>query len=365
MQFTIDHAEAVMRSLPQEMATPTRRQIAQAMHRLLTMATFLARIIEANPLPRGFLPSLKARKALQYLYPDEDRTLLCCPDVPLVNRVFYGFLAREGMRAGEAGALTWGDLDLDRGAVTLDENKTDDPRAWALGPGVRDALRAWWALSGKPTSSTLVFLKTDGPPLGGSRLAQKFREHLQAAGVQREALFARTATRQPIRVHDLRATFVTVSLANGKTEAWIGDRTGHRSSTMINRYRRAARSLAELDQGDLAPLSDAIPEIVEAFSNGLTKAFDVTESRLYPRQRVDRRSLSRRFHWVFLAEEEGFEPPVESPLQRISNPPPSTARPLLREWAGLAQHWAWGLSSRGNLCLYSAVPPMIGRGLAR
>ena len=34
---------------------------------------------------------------------------------------------------------------------------------------------------------------------------------------------------------------------------------------------------------------------------------------------------------VVVAEEEGFEPPVESPLQRISNPPPSTARPLLRE----------------------------------
>ena len=68
---------------------------------------------------------------------------------------------------------------------------------------------------------------------------------------------------------------------------------------------------------------------------------------------------------ALLAEEEGFEPPVESPLQRISNPPPSTARPLLREWAGLAQHRAWGLSSRSNLCLYSAVPPMLGRGLTR
>lgn len=30
------------------------------------------------------------------------------------------------------------------------------------------------------------------------------------------------------------------------------------------------------------------------------------------------------------AEEEGFEPPVTLPPQRISSPPPSTARPLLR-----------------------------------
>ena len=32
---------------------------------------------------------------------------------------------------------------------------------------------------------------------------------------------------------------------------------------------------------------------------------------------------------VTMAEEEGFEPPVEFPLLRFSRPPPSTARPFL------------------------------------
>ena len=40
------------------------------------------------------------------------------------------------VRSSEAASLTWGDVDVQRGAVTLDENKTDDPRAWALGPPV-------------------------------------------------------------------------------------------------------------------------------------------------------------------------------------------------------------------------------------
>jgi len=48
-------------------------------------------------------------------------------------------------------------------------------------------------------------------------------------------------------VHDLRATFITVNLANGRTETWVADRTGHRSSVMIDRYRRAARTWAELE----------------------------------------------------------------------------------------------------------------------
>jgi len=34
------------------------------------------------------------------------------------------------------GRVKWTDLDLERGAVRLDKNKTDDPRAWALAPDV-------------------------------------------------------------------------------------------------------------------------------------------------------------------------------------------------------------------------------------
>src|SRR5882672_3426670 len=64
-----------------------------------------------------------------------------------------------------------------------------------------------------------------------------------------------------LRAHDLRGTFVTLSLANGKTETWVMDRTGHQSSGMVNEYRQAARSAAELNLGPLAPLDEAIPEL--------------------------------------------------------------------------------------------------------
>jgi hypothetical protein len=66
-------------------------------------------------------------------------------------------------------------------------------------------------------------------------------------------------------VHDLRGTLETLSLANGKSESWINDRTGHRSSQMIARYKqmiarykRTARTFAELDLGQLDALSDAL-----------------------------------------------------------------------------------------------------------
>ncbi len=39
------------------------------------------------------------------------------------------------------------------------------------------------------------------------------------------------------------------------------DRTGHKSSQMLNRYRRAARSVRELDRGDFKPMVEVIPEL--------------------------------------------------------------------------------------------------------
>ena len=141
--FTLDHAEAVMQGMPSELSPASRRHIAQLMHRILSMAVFPVRLIQSNPLPRGFLPSPGAAKAKAWLYPDEDRALLGAMEIPLCYRLLYGFLAREGMRAGEAAALTWGNLDLERGAITLDNNKTDDPRAWAMSEGTAKALRAW------------------------------------------------------------------------------------------------------------------------------------------------------------------------------------------------------------------------------
>ena len=95
------------------------------------------------------------------------------------------------------------------------------------------------------------------------RLADRFRIQLKKAGVKRAELFERSKARRQVRVHDLRATFITIALANGKTETWIADRTGHKSSIMINRYRRAARTVEQLELGVLKPLDLAIPELAE------------------------------------------------------------------------------------------------------
>jgi integrase len=265
--FSLGDAEAAMKALPADIVPSTRRQYAQLMAKVLKLAVYPCRVIGQSPLPPGFLPKVGAKKAKAYLYPVEDEALLGCPKVPLSFRLLYGFLAREGMRYGEAMRLTWADLDLARGSVTLDTNKTDDPRAWALAKGVAAAMAAH-----RPDDSgddALVFARamSDKP-------AALFRAHLKLAGVKRPELFRRSASRIPLRVHDLRGTFVTLALADGKSESWVADRTGHRTSQMINAYRRAARTASELGLGSLKPLNEAF-EVGQGVGHTETEASEM------------------------------------------------------------------------------------------
>jgi hypothetical protein len=77
-----------------------------------------------------------------------------------------------------------------------------------------------------------------------------------------ESLYVRQAHHVAHR-HEKAAVieFVTVHLAEGKSEAWITDRTGHTSSSMLYAYKRAARTHRERSLGSLAPLSLALPEM--------------------------------------------------------------------------------------------------------
>lgn len=266
-KLTLTDCEEVMRRIPETLEVATRRNIGQLITRLMNIAVYPLRLVERSPLPRGFLPAAPKQKALAHLYPGDDARLMACASVPIEHRMLIGFLTREGMRLGEAVLLTWGDLDLERGAVRLDKNKTNDPRAWALSTGVAAALKIYRErFVPNAEHSDRVFTSPSGAPIteaGALGLPMLLRGYLRSIGLDKERpeLFASTSERRQLRVHDLRGTFVTVHLANGKSESWIADRTGHKSSQMINRYKRTARLFSEVETGDLVPLDAAIPEL--------------------------------------------------------------------------------------------------------
>src|SRR5690606_6644606 len=100
--------------------------------------------------------------------------------------------------------------------------------------GVAEALRRWRERScNKRLPSSPIMTAPDGHAISEFSAARLLRQYLQLAGVTRPQLFENGGSRMQIRAHDLRASFVTVNLALGRSEAWITDRTGHKSSQMI------------------------------------------------------------------------------------------------------------------------------------
>lgn len=251
VRFTADDAYRAMENLPSRVKTDsTRKQYAQVIQYLLKKAANPCRIIERSPLDHGFSPKPSRPPKYPFLYPANDIVLCGSSEVEIGYRVLYGFGHREGGRKAYL-ALHWRDLDLDNGFVHGGISKTGEVLSWEMFPGTREALVAYRKGLGDPPDNALVF-----PPLSDTEQAKLFREHLRLAGITRPELFQERPGRGCIRFHDLRAGFITVALANDRTEAWIARRTGHTSSQMINRYRREAERIETL--GDWAPLDVAL-----------------------------------------------------------------------------------------------------------
>src|SRR5690606_26206795 len=213
--------EDVMRRLPvpkgkTELSRSTRRQYAGLMNRILNLAE-LAGYVERNPLPRGWLPKPGPKKRFPILYASEDRALLGCAEVPLCLRAYFGFLHREGMRRSEAALLQWRDLDLDHETIALDENKTDHPRWWKLAPGVAAALKTWRDQR-KAGPEDPDFIDENGGALELQHLANRARDALRTAGLDRPDLFLRGPLKEHFGGHCFRRSFVTRNLARGRNE---------------------------------------------------------------------------------------------------------------------------------------------------
>jgi integrase len=192
-------------------------------------------------------------------------------DLPLVWRLFFGVLSREGLRRANAATIEWGNLTLNAGEgvghIVLDRTKNGRGGSWALDATTTEALSRWQSICPSnrwvfPTEALPRYRRRRaGDPLHVDHAGEILRTALQSAGVTRPKLFEQGDNRLRLRAHDLRATFVTLSLAMGRSEDWVMTRTGHTSSLMLMRYRREAETVVDLKLGWLLPLHDLLPEL--------------------------------------------------------------------------------------------------------
>lgn len=265
-KFTNADAQRALDALPKDLKGTSVRHYAQVIQTVVRKAMVAGHIAAtAYPLPVvGFLPKIDAPPSYPILYPKDDATLLACADLPVWRRVLYGFAAREGMRVSHIFRLRWLNIDFENGMITVGVGKNNkNARTWELNQGVAAAL-AWYRTTkpGTPTDSDLIFPALTEEEI--RHLAEDLRNDLVKAGVtrqQRPDLFMSGDGQEPIRFQDLRATFVSLHLAQGWSYQDVMIRTQHTSTKVLEHHYARRVDVAKViirKQGPLLPLDRAL-----------------------------------------------------------------------------------------------------------
>jgi integrase len=173
-------------------------------------------LLDRSPMERlRFLPENNAR--LRYLSIDECNRLLDSCFASHI-RAMVTMALHTGMRRGEILNLTWQDIDLDSGSITIRDSKNGQPRHIPMDSTVRDLLSGYIPTSG----SSHVFSCASG----GRR-----------STVQRAFRNARIRAGMPdLHFHDLRHTFASHWVMSGGDLYVLKDILGHKSIVMTQRY---------------------------------------------------------------------------------------------------------------------------------
>ena len=217
------------------MAPATIHKTAQVLSTALRAAQE-DRLITHNPAERLPLPRIE-RMEMRFL--DHADVSVLAGAIDPRYRAFVFLAAYGGLRLGEMGALRWSKVDLVQNRVRVVETLTDVNGHIEFGPpktrnSVRTiALPAFVVRelrelmeSEAATPDGLVFHSPEGGPIRGSL----FRRRFWAPAIK-------AADLEPLRVHDLRHTAVSLWIAQGANPKQVAVRAGHSSvSVVLDRY---------------------------------------------------------------------------------------------------------------------------------
>lgn len=247
------------------MSQATKRHMYMVTHRLFELAVRPGRLRTTNPVGDDLLPAKGPSKNYGFLYPQELVDTLGCTDIHIARRVYYAMGTYTGLRKASLNALRWGSIDFEHKTIVSLVSKNDEPQMFAqsdphlLGlSSLIELLRRYREYLGWPDDHELILPKLHCKKDGE---AAKLRDDLDCAGITRRDLFLKSEKNEPLRFHDLRATFVTWARRAQKGDGWISDRTGHLTQAVMHRYNRAARTLNDLKIDPFPDVSLAIPEL--------------------------------------------------------------------------------------------------------
>ncbi len=212
---------------------PTARKVLSLLQGVLQRAVVVGRI-RSNPVAAIRKPGQGRQRPVRPLAPDAaERLRQKMPserDAVLVSVLAYG-----GLRPGEALALTWGHVGrrtiLVERALALGEIKETKTRTTRsvrlLGPLAAD-LNALRMRVGRPGDEALVFPRRDGEPWQDTDW-RNWRRRVFTPAAEAAGLGA-------IRPYDLRHSFVSLLIAEGRSIVEVARQAGHSPTMTLNTY---------------------------------------------------------------------------------------------------------------------------------
>jgi integrase len=148
------------------------------------------------------------------------------------RRALLATLTFAGLRLGEALALQWRDVDLERGTITVRAAKTDaGMRSINVLPILRNELADFRARLASSVDD-LVFGTTQGRPLGPSNVRRRILARaIEQANVELDRALAETLPNH-LTPHSLRRTFASLLFALGEAPPYVMAQMGHTSANL-------------------------------------------------------------------------------------------------------------------------------------
>lgn len=204
-------------------------------------------IIDRNPLSDIRVKNPAPAKVNVWTAEEIKRLFAHVADKPRIN-AWYRLALSTGMRPGEMRALTWSNLNLDKGTMLIcgtasrDERyrpiikagtKTGDSRKVRLPTSTVKALKSWRKIHLEERMKAdswlemdLVFPRADGGLLSQQTQSRWHRKALNEAGVPY------------LNPHGMRHTFITLLLEEGMNEKLVGDIVGHSRPRQTMEYNQ-------------------------------------------------------------------------------------------------------------------------------
>lgn len=168
-----------------------------------------AYILPDNYYPSGpqYVPHIYTQDELLCFFAETDKCHFCyeCPWRHLIMPVFFRLLFECGLRCSEARLLTVGDVDLEKGCLTIRESKNRNSRLVMVSVSMLQRLRNYAdAVHTFPDDSTFFFPGKPNNPMTLGNVYKNFRRFLWRARISH--------TGDGPRVHDFRHTFAVYRL---------------------------------------------------------------------------------------------------------------------------------------------------------